>query len=220
MTRLGSLVLCSTLTAGLLACGSSESSSPSDPLDLIPQDNDVSGWTVNQDMNKTPGARAMTATTLQEAENLIDGGATPFYKAPSTPKLFLWQNYLNKTLAAAPPDPQGNPNGATLLLYVLQMPSAEQAKGLYADLLKTPGTDHTRLAGTDKDWQDPTTPALGGASRVQDTGAQWWINFYQDVYYVEVLLAPSFGPPPDYEISDPALKDETLRFAQDVASRI
>ena len=208
-----------TAGAGTGGTGGGGGTSSPDPLELVPLDNKVSGWTVDQNSSK-PGVRAMTATTLKEAEGLIDGGADPFFKAPYTPRLFMWQNYVNKTLPAAPPDPKGNKNGATLMLYVFQMPSAEQAKGLYADLLKTQGTDHTRWAGTDQDWQDPTSPLVGDHSRVQDTSAQWWVNFCKDVYYVEVMLAPSFGPGPDYEPGNVDLKNEVLRFAQAVASGI
>jgi hypothetical protein len=212
MTRFGSLVLCVTLGTGLLACGGSNGTSPKDPLDLVPLDNDVSGWTVDQAHSRTPGARAMTATTVDEATALIDGGAAPFFAAPYTPKLFLWQNYLNSTLPAAPP-----PKGAALMLYILQMPSVEQASGLYTSLLQA--SEYMRKSGTADDWKDPTTPPLGADSRIQDTGTSWWINFHQDVFYVEVQLFPSYGPPPDSAPGDADLKAETLRFAQAVASK-
>jgi len=155
----------------------------------------------------------MSATTEQEATALIDGGAAPFYKAPYTPKLFLWQNYINSTLPAAPP-----PKGASLMVYILQMPSVEQASGLYTAVLQ--GSEYSRKSGTPDDWQDPITPPLGADSRIQDTGTQWWINFHQDVFYVEVMLAPSFGPAPDYTIGDPDLKQEVIRFAQAIASKM
>jgi hypothetical protein len=205
MTRLGSLIYLATFGTGLLACGSSNS--PKAPLDLVPQDNDVSGWMVDQENTKTPGTRAMTASTQRQAENLIDGGATPFYTPPFTPVEFLWQNYVNSTLAAAP-------TGAWVMLYILVMPSSEQASGLYASLLQQ--SEYSRKAGTSEDWQ-PTSPPLGAGSRIQDTASSWWINFHQGVYYVEVKLGPSFGPPPDYPPSDPDLKQECFRFAQAVA---
>jgi hypothetical protein len=214
MTRLGSLIFCATLGAGLLACGTSVTdTSIKDPIDLMPLDNPASGWMVDQEHIKTPGARAMSAITEQEATALIDGAAAPFFKAPHTPKLFLWQNYINNTLPAAPP-----PKGASLMVYILQMPSVEQASGLYAALLQA--SEYARKSGTPDDWQDPTTPPLGADSRIQDTSTQWWINFHQDVFYVEVMLAPSFGPAPDYTISDPDLKQEALRFAQAIASKM
>jgi hypothetical protein len=61
---------------------------------------------------------------------------------------------------------------------------------------------------------------MGDDSRIQDTGTAWWVNFRKKAFYVEVLLAPSYGPPPDYAIGDADLKNEALRFAQAIASRI
>jgi hypothetical protein len=211
MTRFGSIILCATLAAGLLACGS-KSTSTKNPLDFVPLDNTVSGWTVDQSLSKTPGERAMTAVTAKEAEDLIDGAAAPFYRAPFTPKEFLEQNYVNMTLPAAPP-----PKGAHLVLYILQMPSADQASGLYTALLQE--SEYSGQKGTTNDWQ-PTSPTLGTESRIEDTVTSWWINFYQDVFYVEVMLMPSYGPAPAYTISDPDLKQETLRFAQAIASKM
>jgi len=237
MTRVGSLCFCTALavSGALVSCGGGGNGGAGGsgvggagasgggggagggtggtfktPLDLVPQDNDVSGWTADQEHSKTPGSRAMTATTKQDAVGLIDGGADPFYRDPFTPKQFLWQNYVNDSLAAAP-------SGAWIMLYILEMPSAEQASGLYASLLKE--SDYARKAGTSEDWQ-PTSPLLGAESRIQDTNSSWWINFHQGVYYVEVQLGPSSGPPPEYTRSDPDLKQECFRFAQTVASGI
>ena len=150
----------------------------------------------------------MTAATAKEAQDLIDGAASPFYKAPYTPKEFLWQNYVNMTLAAAPP-----PLGAHLILYILQMPSADQASGLYTALLQeSEYTGHV--------WE-PTSSPLGTESRIEDTVTAWWINFHQGVFYVEVMLTPSYGPESSgYAVSDPDLKAETLRFAQAIASQM
>ena len=235
MTRLGSLFFCAALAASatLVSCdggggggtggsgvgggglggggggaGGGTSGTPQNPLDLVPQDNTVSGWTVDEEHSKTPGARAMTASSKQEAVGLIDGGAEPFYRDPFTPEQFLWQNYVNSALAAAP-------DGAWVMLYILEMPSAEQAGGLYTAILQEP--EYKRKAGTSEDWQ-PTSPLLGTESRIQDSGSSWWINFHQGVYYVEVQLGPSYGPPPDYTPSDPDLKQECFRFAQAIAS--
>jgi hypothetical protein len=250
MTRLGSLIFCATLGIGLLACannggnggsggnagssvsgnggsgsggssvsgsgggpaGGTSGTSTKDPLDLVPVDNTVPGWTVDQAHNKSPGARAMTATTESGVMGLIDGAGEYFYGGPNTPAMFLWQNYVNSTLAAAP-------DGAAISLYILQMPSAEQASGIYTWLPQQPGTDYSRKSGTPDDWQ-ATSPVLGTASRIQDTTSQWWINFYQDVFYVEVLLDPSTGPAPDYTPHDPDLKQEAIRFAQAVANKM
>jgi hypothetical protein len=217
MFRISSLIVCATLSTGLLACGSNATndSSAKNPLEFVPLDNQVSGWLVDSSTTKSGSARAATASSLDEAVGLIDGGAAPFYKAPYSPKMFVWQNFANSTLPAAPP-----PKGASLMLYILQMPSEDQARGLYADLRSTGGTDYSRLQGTAQDWQDPTTPPLGTDSRIEDTGAQWWVNFYKGVYYAEVMLFPSYGPAPDYVTSQPDLKKETLRFAEAVASKM
>ncbi|HEX7597091.1 MAG TPA: hypothetical protein VF518_02690 [Polyangia bacterium] len=187
--------------------------STKDPIELVPLDNTVSGWTVDPTIAKITGARAMTATTKKGAVDLIDGAAEPFFKAPSTPKEFLWQNYLNTTLPAAPPPT----NGAGIALYIVQMPSADQATSLYQALLSQ--SEYSGQAGTINDWQ-PTSPTLGTESRIENTVTAWWINFHQDAFYVEVMLSPSFGPPPDYVTSDPDLKQEAFRFAQAISSAI
>jgi hypothetical protein len=210
MTRFGSLFFCATLGTSLLACSSSSNTPPKDPLELVPMDNTVPNWTVDQAHNKTPGSRAMTATTLEGTLALIDGGAEPFFMAPFTPKMFIWQNYQNATLPKAPA-------GAYVVLRILDMPSADQASGLYTALL-TQG-DYARKAGTPDDWQ-PTSPRIGTESRIQDTATQWWINFHQGEFYVEVILDPSSGPAPDYTPSDPDLKQAAITFAQAIASKI
>jgi hypothetical protein len=179
-------------------------------LDLVPLDNMVSGWKVDRTV-PTSGQRAVVATNQQELESLIDGGAIPFYTSPYQPKVFAWQNYVNETLRDAL-------DGAHVSLYVVQMPSAEDAAGLYKALLGF--SEYSRKVGTPDDWQDPTSPRLGTDSRIQDTGSQWWVNFYKDAFYVEVMLDPSYGPAPDYVPGSPALKAEALRFAQVVASRL
>jgi hypothetical protein len=209
MTRLGSLVLCATLFTGLFACGSSGSSTPS-AVDLAPVDNTVSGWMVDRASNKNADGSPMTANSAREAESLIDGAAAPFYKAPFAPKQFLWQNYINDTLPAAP-------DGGFVLLYILEMPSADQASGLYTALLKE--SEYYGKQGTPDDWK-PTSPLLGADSRIEDTNTAWWINFHKDAFYVEVMLSPSYGPPPDYTIGDPDLKQEAFRFAETIASKI
>jgi hypothetical protein len=155
----------------------------------------------------------MTATTEDEATALIDGGAAPYYKDPYTPKEFLWQNYVNITLPAAPAA-QG---GSHLILYILQMPSADQASSLYTALLRE--SEYSGQNETINDWQ-PTSPPLGAESRIENTVTAWWVNFHQDVFYVEVMLNPSYGPEPDYTPSDLDLKQEALRFAQAIASKI
>ena len=76
MTRLGSLMLCITLGTGLPACGNGGTSKTA--LDLVPIDNDVSGWTVDEAHSKSPGERAMVANSHTEAVNLIDGTAADY----------------------------------------------------------------------------------------------------------------------------------------------
>lgn len=208
MTRFASIIVCATLAAGLLACGSNATSTKN-AIDLAPLDQAVSGWAVDTALNTNGSVQPNTASTKQGAEGLIDGAAAPFYKGSYTPKTFLWQNYVNKTLPAAP-------QGASMILYILQMPSADQATGLYSALLQE--SEYSGQTGTTNDWQ-PTSPTLGTESRIENTVTAWWINFHKDAFYVEVMLNPSFGPPPDYVTSDPDLKNEALRFAQAVASK-
>jgi hypothetical protein len=179
-------------------------------LDLVPLDNGVSGWRVDRTGNPSGTGQPMTATTEQEAVALIDGGAEAFYMAPYTPRVFAWQNYVNSTLPAAP-------DGARLRLYVLQMPSADQAAGLYTAVLQL--AEYSRKSGTPDDWQ-PTSPPVGAESRIQDTATSWWVNFHQDVFYVEVNLDPSYGPAPDYTPGNASTKAEAIRFAQAVAAAI
>jgi len=216
MIRLSSYIFCAALGTGLLSCGSNTTTSSKSAADLAPVDNTVSGWTVDKVHNKGGGAQPMIATTKDDAIGLIDGGAAPFYKDPFTPKEFLWQNYVNATLPAAPPS-KDNPVGASLVLYILQMPSADQASGLYSALLNE--SEYTGNKGTPDDWQ-PTSPLLGTESRIEDTRTAWWINFHQGVFYVEVMLTPSYGPGPDFTPANADLKQEAFRFAQTIASNM
>lgn len=222
MTRSGSLVLCATFGTGLIACGSSTSTDPA--LNLVPLDNDVPGWTVDQAGNKNPGQRAMIATTcgdssdIHSISNLIDGGSDGFCKTPPNvtpvqthvPKEFLAQNYLNSSLPPAPPEPVGS-----VTLWIAQMSSADLATQLYTDMLQW--SDHK---GAATPWQEPSAPLVGTDSRIEDTGSNgaWWINFHQDVYYIELKLGPS-EPAPDYTPSD-ATKQAAFTFAQWIASKI
>jgi hypothetical protein len=203
------------ITLGLLSCGSSTSDSPppttKGALDLVPAENEVAGWTIDRSVNKGGDTAPMSGDSKLAVEGLIDGGASPFFNEPNIPKLFVWQNYLNKTIAAAQPE------GAQLYTYVIEMPSAEQAQGLYAAVLQL--SEYDRKKGTTEDWK-PISPSLGTAGRIQDTGSQWWINFHQGVFYVEVLLSPSNGPAPDYLPSDVDLKNEAIKFARAIAGKI
>jgi hypothetical protein len=209
MTRFGSFVLCATLAVSVAACGGgSDSSSSVDPMQAVPLSNAVSGWTVDESISKSPGERAMKATDEAGAINFVDGAAQAFYKDPFKPTAFLWQNYLNMTLPKAPA-----PKGASISLYIVEMPSADQASSLYQGLLVE--SEYTR-----RDWETPTSPALGAASRIQDTANAWWVNFYKGANYVEAFMYPSYAPAPDYTPSDPDLKAEVLRFAKAVADKL
>ena len=207
MTRFSSLILCATLATGLLACGSNTTSSK-DPVSLLPLDNAVSGWTVDTKSNKNGSAQPMVATTKDEAIGLIDGAAAPFYRDPFSAKAFVWQNYVNTSMPAAPP-----PKGAGLVVYIYEMQSADQASKLYTALLQ-----ESEYSGN---WQQPTSPPMGAESRIEDTNTAWWVNFHQDVFYVEVFLSPSYGPESGGWIPGNAdLKAAALDFAKAIASKI
>jgi hypothetical protein len=242
MTRFGSLIVCAALGVALAACGSSTSDGTggtggvatggSGPgtggtsgtggvavakgiLDLVLGDNAVSGWTIDPDNAKTAGKVAATGTTEKQVEDLIDGAAADFFMEPHMPKNFAWQNYVSSTVKDAPP-----PLGATVVLYVMELASADQSRSLYDDLRKA--SLYTRKTGMPEDWQDPapTTPPLGTDSRIQDTGDSWWINFFKGNFYVEVKLGPSAGPAPDFTPGNANTKDEAFKFARAVLDRI
>jgi hypothetical protein len=219
MTRVGSLTSYAVLGAALLGCGSNASTGgATGALDLVPKDNAVPGWKIDNSNSKLANGPA-TATTQIDTENLIDGASADFFAAPNKPVLFVWQNYLSTTISTAdtttsPPTPdQQFPKGATVTLYVIQMPSASQASGIYASLV---------LANlySGKTWTDPSDPKVGDGSRVADTGDHWWINFYKGNYYVEVSLGPSYSPPPDYTPGNTANRAAAFAFAAAVAGKI
>lgn len=222
MTRLGSLVLCATLGLGttMLACGSSTPSggaggaagggaSGTSAIEAtIPRDNTVAGWKVDQTgSNVAAGKVAGIATSLDQASNstpgslALDGSADPFY-ANSTPTYLALQNYVNNALNTA-----GDPPGYSLKLLVLQMPDAAQATALYTSLV-----DGTHSLYTSNTWTD-LSPAIGDASRITNSGTDWWVNFRKGVYYVEVRLTYA-------DSTDTVGKGETLKFANAVLAKM
>ena len=186
------------------------------PLDLVLKDNEVKDWTVDVDHNKNGNANPMSALSCVECKDdpnsiacLIDGEMNTLCLDSYKPKLFLWQLYVNTNLTSAP-------DGAAISLYVVQYPSAEQASGLYSAVLAT--SDYARKKGTPDDWQ-PTSPSLGTDSRIQDTGHEWWVNFYKDAYFILVKFDPSTGPAPDYAAGNVDTKNEAIRFAKAIADK-
>jgi hypothetical protein len=179
--------------------------------DLVPVNNTIAGWTVDSSNSKTAGQVAALATNVTDTTNLIDGAAADFFAAPYSPVTFAWQNYLNASLESPIPPSAGGP-GATLKLYILQMPSADQACGLYTSLLSD-----NFYAST---WTDPTSPTVGTKSRITDSGTDWWVNFCKGVHYVEARLSPSYGPAPDYTPGDATTKKAAMDFAVAVAAKM
>jgi hypothetical protein len=174
---------------------------------IVPRANDVKNWTIEMINNKTSSVVAATATTELDVEGFIDGAAADFFNG-FTPVQFAWQNYVNTTLPTS-----DAPKGATVSLYVLQMPDAAQASGLYSSLASA-----SLYIG--KTWVDPSSPVIGLRSRIADTGDHWWINFYKGNFYVEVNLSPSAGPEPDYTPGLQSTKDAAIAFAQAIADKI
>jgi len=221
MSRIGLFILCATSGVGLAACGSGGSKDEGGGgskslVDRVPDSKTLPGWTVNKTKNQSGTEKPMTATTKEEGGALIDGGIEPFYQDGYTPKMFLWQNYVNSSLPDAPVDPNDpTSQGATVSLYGLEMPSADQASGLYKNVLKN--SEYNPRATP---WEEPTSPLIGTLSRIQDTNTDWWINFHKGVYYVEVAFNPSAGPAPEYKPSNPNLKKAALDFSEAVASRL
>lgn len=203
MIRFGSFILCASLGLGLSACGSNSSSSGKGFTDLFPRSGSsaFSGWTVDPSVPKTSGVVAATATDEANTETLIDGAAADFFAAPSTPVEFGWQNYVNTTFPEAP-------QGAKLLLYILQMPNPDQASALYSALLKASHYSAYQ-------WTDPSSPLVGDGSRVVDEGDTWVINFHKGVYYGEVWLNPSYGT--DLVPDNPNLRSAAFTFANAIA---
>jgi hypothetical protein len=182
---------------------------PTPILQVVPRNNDIPGWTIDPNSPATAGQIAAVATTRSETEAMIDGAAEVFFAGPATPKTFAWQNYVNPQ-----PPRAGIGDGSALTLFILEMPSAEQAVSLYLSLMQA--SPYVGGLG----WTEPTSPPIGVRSRITDTGTDWWICFCKGSYYVEVRMTPSYGPAPDYVPSDPAQKKAAMDFAIALASRI
>jgi hypothetical protein len=182
---------------------------PTSILQVVPRNNDIPGWTIDPNSPATAGQIAAVATNQTEAENLIDGAAEVFFAGPTKPKTFAWQNYVSPQ-----PPRTGVGDSSSLMLFIFEMPSAEQAVSLYLSLMQA-----SPYAGG-LGWTEPTSPPIGVRSRIADTGTEWWICFCKGSYYVEVRMTPSYGPAPDYVPSDPAQKKAAMDFAIALASRI
>jgi len=238
MTRLGSLVFCAMFLMGVAihGCGGGSSGGGTGGaaaggaaaggaagggaggglggtavvLGIVPASGAISGWTVDTAFNaSTTGwpsdtSKPGVATNLKDATDLIDGGAGGFFNSAQglAPNVFVWQNYINNTT-----NPPLSPGGYQLALYVMQMPSVTQATTLYTSLLD--GT-HSLYNGT---WTDPTTPLIGDASRIINSGTDWWVNFRKGVYYAQVRLTYA-------EKTDTAARDMTLSFAAAVEAKM
>src|SRR6266540_5050770 len=107
MTRSSLFVSCAAiaLSASLAGCGSNgssttpqnDASTAATALSMVPKANEVAGWTIATDNDKTSGVVAATATTEQGVYDLVDGAAADFFDG-FTPVQFAWQNYVNTTL--------------------------------------------------------------------------------------------------------------------------
>jgi hypothetical protein len=229
MTRLGSLVFCAVSVMGIAfhGCGGDSSGGGTGGSGvggtvsgggalgtggagsglggtgvveaIIPRDNTVTGWVVDPSEPKVAGKVAAIATTQTAAVDYIDGGADPFYSASFTPSVFAWQNYMNSTVN--PPD------GYTVKLYVLQLPSVAQATALYDSLI-----DGTHSLYSTNTWAD-TSPVIGDRARITNSGTDWWINFRKGVYYSEVRLTYA-------EKTDLVGQQQTVSFATAVAAKM
>ncbi|MBN2575191.1 MAG: hypothetical protein JXP73_11570 [Deltaproteobacteria bacterium] len=223
MTRLGSLSFCAALAMGaaLLSCGGGSGGEGGTGggggvggsggagvggteavLAIVPGDGTVGGWVRDPSDPLVANKAAAIAVTMQEAVDLIDGGADPYYQPPAfSPNVFAWQNYKNTTVN--PPD------GYTIKMYILQMPTADQAAALYGALVDG---SHSLYSSTPEPWTD-MSPAIGDASRIVNSGIDWWINFRKGVYYGEVFLGYA-------EKTDAAGKQQTIDFVNALAAKM
>lgn len=186
-------LLCPCLAAVLAGCGSN----PDSAIEaLFPRNETVVGWTVDQSDENSVARNKIAAVATSETQAEVDlqlgSAVAPFYAGYSPTRLAL-QRYVNPNL------------GGTVVVYVVEMPAADQAAALYASL----ASDSLYAAST---WQDPAGVDGAQASRIADTGAVWWVNFYAGVYYGELELHPSGG--------DVTTQAYALDFARAIVSKI
>ena len=176
----------------LVACGGGSAGSGIEAL--FPRNETVAGWTVDQSDGNTVARHKTAAVATSKTQAAVDlqlGDAVePFYAGYSPKKLAL-QSYVNSNM------------GGTVVVIVLEMPTADQAAALYGSLVSD-------VSYSSSVWEDPAN--VGTASRIADTGTTWWVNFYQGVYYVEDKLYPSGG--------DATTRADALEFAQAIAQKI
>jgi hypothetical protein len=139
----------------------------------------------------------------------MDGGAMGFYANPDgAPTTAAVQDYVNATLIA--------PVVYQMQVWVMQMPSATAASGLYA-YLPSPACTEPFYKVT---WEEPTSPMVGTQSRIINPGTQWWINFYKGTYYVELFLASDDGNISTMGSSTTAAKAAVIDFATKLAAKM
>jgi len=178
---------------------------------LVPRDNEVPGWKIDSENSTIAGKPAAIARTMKAAVDLVDGSAEDYW-AKQTPQVFAWQDYLNASLASFIERPGV---GSLIQLYMMEMPSEAEAAGLYKSLIDE------KWPLWQQEWTEPSSPLVGTKSRIANSGADWWVNFYKGIYYVEVRMTPSYGPESaGYPEKDPTQKAAALSFAAAVASKL
>lgn len=219
MTRFGTLIFCATLgvSAALLSCGGGGDNGTGGTggggtggggstglggIDavraIMPASNEVKDWVMDTSDTAMANGPA-TATTMKGAVDLVDGGADSWWSSTFTPNVFGWQNYKNAVVN--PPD------GYTLKVYVLQMPSAAQATALHEAMMDGAHQLYTNPSVT---WEDAS---VGDKARLANTLTDWWMNFRKGAYYCEMRLNYS-------EKTDLVGKQQTIDFAKALAAKM
>jgi hypothetical protein len=155
--------------------------------DLCPADGEIAGFTEDTGAG---AAGLEVADTSLEIEAMIDGDAVPFDEAGFV--VFAREFYTD----GASYDVQQR---------VYQMPSAEVAAQLYADLVAE------RDLYSSNSWTDV---AVGQGGRIADTnGTTWWLNAHDGVFYFEVRVNQATA-------SDSVSRGHAEAFAAAVADKI